>query len=171
MINEVTEISAFQLDPALPQGDASLLAFCPVRALRAHVARTQSLRHSHSQLYVCFCDKKSGSPVSKQCLSHWIMNTISEAYSGKNLPVLSNLAAHLTRCVATSRAALRGVPLSEICAAAIWSTRCTFSRFYGVSVASPVPLGSAVFLSAARRGCEGVESSVPGNTDGTSHPK
>ncbi len=103
------------------------------------------------------------------CLSHWIVNTISESYSRQNLP--GNLVAHTTRSVATSWAALKGVPLSEICAAAAWSAPCKFSRFYRVNVVSLAPLSSTVLLSAAGQGCEGVHSSVLGEADGTSHPR
>lgn len=43
-----------------------------------------------------------------------------------------------------------GAPIAEICAAAAaaWSTLCTFSQFDRVSVVTPEPLGSAVFLPA-----------------------
>lgn len=51
--------------------------------------------------------------------------------------------------IAASRAALRGVPIGKICAAAAaaaWNTLCTFSQFDRVSVVTPEPLASAVFL-------------------------
>ena len=157
-VNQVIEVNAFRPDPNL----------CPVQALSTYIARTQSLRSSHSQLFVCFCADKLGLPVSKQCLSCWVANTISEAYSMQGLPAPGNVVAHSTRSVATSWAALLGVPFSDIYAAASWSAPCTFARFYRVNVASPSPLGSTV-LSAAGRG--GVESSVPCDADGTSHSR
>lgn len=48
----------------------------------------------------------------------------------------SDVVCHSTKVVATSWAALRGLPLSEICAAASWTASCTFSCFYQLNVAS-----------------------------------
>lgn len=62
--------------------------------------------------------------------------------------------------IAASRAALRGVPIAEICAAAAtaaWNTLCTFSQFDRVSVVTPEPPGSAVFLPVGWS-CGNVES-------------
>ncbi|TKS80442.1 hypothetical protein D9C73_013325 [Collichthys lucidus] len=41
-------------------------------------------------------------------------------------------------------AALKGVPLNDICAAAAWASSCTFARFYRVNVAIPHPVAAAV---------------------------
>ena len=168
-VNQVIDISAFRQTRL--QGDVGLQALCPVRALRAYVACTQSLRRSHSQLFVCFGGQKVGHPVTKQRLSHWIVDTIVEAYSAQGVPVPGHVVAHSTRGVATSWAALKGVPLTDICAAATWSTTCTFSRFYRINVAAPAPLSSAVLTSVAGQGCGGAESSVLHDPAGTSHPK
>ena len=168
-VNQVVEISSFQPEPASAVGNIDLQTLCPVRVLRAYVARTQSLRHSHSQLFVCYGGNKLGFPVSKQRLSHWVVDTISQAYDGQDLPVPRNLVAHSTRSMATSWAALKGVSVAEICAAASWGAPCTFARFYRVNVAAPAPLASAV-LSAAGRRSDCVESSVPGDPDSMSHP-
>ena len=62
--------------------------------------------------------------------SHWLVETISQAYTMQGLPMPGGLVAHSTRSVATSWAALKGVALGDICAAASWSTPCTFTRFY-----------------------------------------
>ena len=147
-VNQVIEISSFHPESA-PTGD-NLVNLCPIRALRTYVTRTQSLRHTHSQLFVCYGGVKRGNPVSKQRLSHWMVDTIAQAYDSQSLPVPGNLVAHSTRSMATSWAALRGVSVAEICAAASWSAPCTFARFYRVNVAAPAPLSEAV-LSVARR--------------------
>ena len=147
-VNQVIEISSFHPESA-PTGD-NLGNLCPIRALRTYVTRTQSLRHTHSQLFVCYGGVKRGNPVSKQRLSHWVVDAIAQAYDSQSLPVPGNLVAHSTRSMATSWAALRGVSVAEICAAASWSAPCTFARFYRVNVAAPAPLSEAV-LSVARR--------------------
>ncbi len=124
-------------------------SLCPVRALHTYIEHTRPLRQSHKQLFVCFDKKCAGEPVYKQRLSHWIVDTISQAYSSQNLPVPCDLVAHSSRSMATSWAALKGVALSDICAAASWSTPCTFTRFYRINVTNPNSLGSAV-LSAVK---------------------
>lgn len=121
MVNQVVVISACQPNLAVPQEGAGLLTLCSVRALRPYVARAQSLRCSHSQLFVCFGGKKDALPLSKQCLSHWIVNTIAEAYSGQILSVPSNVVPHSTRSVGSFWAALKGVPISEISCNMAWS--------------------------------------------------
>ena len=83
-VNQVIEISSFQPEQASAMGNIGLQTLCPVRVLRAYMARTQSLRHSHSQLFVCYGGNKLGFPVSKQRLSHWVVDTISHAYNGRD---------------------------------------------------------------------------------------
>ena len=70
-VNQVLEISALHLDGA---DDRS--ALCPVRALRAYVDRTQALRGTDTQLFVCYGGKRMGLPLSKQCLSHWLVDSL-----------------------------------------------------------------------------------------------
>ena len=116
---------------------------CPVRALRRYVTATAELRRS-DQLFVCFSPGKLGSPLSKQRLSQWFIEVVKAAYdqAGQTLPPL--ITGHSLRSVATSWAALKGTPLSEICAAATWSSPCVFSRFYRVNVAAPHSLAATV---------------------------
>ena len=139
-LNQVIELHAFGQDGS---PDALL---CPVRALRAYVERTRTLRRGTSQLFVCFGRGRLGLAVSKQRLAHWLVETIAAAYGSRNFPVPEGLVGHSTRCVATSWAAFRGVSLSDICAAATWSSPCTFARFYSLDVASR-PLLPATVLS------------------------
>ena len=121
---------------------------CPVRALQAYVSRTQSLRRT-DQLFVCHAERVRGSSLSKQRLSHWIVDTIHLAYSLAGRPQPVGVVAHSTRGTATSRALLRGVPLSEVCAAASWASSATFARFYSINVATPSALVSAVLGSSS----------------------
>lgn len=113
---------------------------CPVRALEAYIAATARVRRS-DQLFVCLSGPNAGSALSKQRLSHWIVDTIGYAYKANNHPVPSGIRCHSTRGVSASWAAMRGVPLGDICAAASWASSGTFSRFYRVNVATPHPLG------------------------------
>ena len=166
-ISGAIELEAFHLEPACQAGVA-LHTLCPVRALRAYVDRTQQLRHDHTQLFICYGAKKLGHPVSKQRLSHWVVDTIAQAYAESGLPVPGGLVAHSTRSMATSWAALKGVALADTCAAASWSTPGTFARYYRVNVTSTT-VGATVLMTAAKQTSE-VGSSVPRDTFGTSHP-
>ena len=70
----------------------------------------------------------------------------------------SAVVAHSIRRVATSWAQLKGVPLSEICASASWTSPGTFTRFYRVNVVPENRVEQAVLEVA----------SAPAETVGTS---
>ena len=57
---------------------------CPVHVLRTYIDRTQGVRLCN-QLFVCFANPAKGKALSKQRLSHWIVEAISIAYSSKGL--------------------------------------------------------------------------------------
>ncbi len=69
---------------ALSQADtgSGSTGLCPVRALRIYVDRTAQW-HGSDQLFMCFGGKSKGSAVSKQRMSHWIVEAISLAYDVK----------------------------------------------------------------------------------------
>ena len=165
-VNQGLEIAA--LESAGGSEDISTL--CPVRALRAYIDRTQALRGEVTQLFVCYGGARLGRPLSKQRLSHWIVDAISAAYEDRGLPTPGRLVAHSTRGMVTSWAALKGVPMAEVCAAASWSVPCTFARFYRLNVASPLSMGTTVLYAAGQRGGVGTESPVPRDPVGRSHP-
>ena len=121
---------------------------CPVRALSFYIDATAGIRLSE-QLFVCYGGPDKGSALSKQRLSHWIVDTIRHSYQASDRPLPIGVRSHSTRGVSTSWAALRGVPLEEICAAASWTSPGTFSRFYSVNVATPHPLGVVLHPSEA----------------------
>ena len=129
-----------------PSGEAAsqLELLCPVRALRAYIKATAHVRRAE-QLFVCHDGARKGRALSKQRLSHWVVETIAHAYEASNRPMPPGVKCHSTRGVSTSRAALRGVPLEDICSAASWASASTFTRFYSVNVATPHPLGVVLF--------------------------
>ena len=81
--------------------------------------------------------------MSKQRLLHWVVDTISHAYRLRGLQI-PPVKCHSTRRVSMLWAALKGVPLNDICAPAAWASSCTFTRFYRVHVAVPHPVATAV---------------------------
>ena len=116
---------------------------CPVRALKIYIQRTGAFRKT-DQLFVCFHPRCLGQPVSKSRLSHWIVDTIRQAYAGSDAPAPRRVRAHSTRGIATSWALWRGASLSEVCAAATWSSPSTFARFYNLNVAAGNAFGEQV---------------------------
>lgn len=74
-----------------------------------------------------------------------MVDTIAEVYRKTDRTMPASVGCHSTWAVANSRAALRGVPLSEICAAATWASPCMFTRFYRIDVA-PISLISFAVL-------------------------
>ncbi len=107
-----------------------LEAFSPTeRALKIYVDRTAQLRQS-DQLFVCFGNKNKGRAVTKQRMSHWLVEAISLAYEARGLTSPLGIRAHSTRAVASSQAFLSGSPMEDICAAAGWSSPSTFVKLY-----------------------------------------
>ncbi len=97
---------------------------------------------------------RRGAALSKQRLAHWVTQVILHAYesAGKSAP--SSIHCHSTRALATSWAAFKGVSLSEICAAATWTSSCTFSHFYRLNV-TLLPAVCAAVLSACPDASQG----------------
>lgn len=113
-------------------------ALCPVRALRAYVNRTDQFRTSE-QLFVCFAGAKKGGPLSKQRLSHWIVEAVRLAYDSQGLDCPIGVRAHSTRSLASSWAWAKGMSIQDICFAAGWSSHSTFARFYNLDIPSFAP--------------------------------
>ncbi|XDV22692.1 hypothetical protein PO909_027538 [Leuciscus waleckii] len=132
--DQVVNLQALPLEEA----DPALALLCPVRALRAYVDRTQCFRTS-DQLFVCHGGKLKGKALSKQRLSHWIVDAIALAYQQQGRPCPLGVTAHSTRSVASSWAQAHG--------AAGWATPNTFARFYNLRVG---PVSSHVLASTSR---------------------
>ncbi|XDV11895.1 hypothetical protein PO909_000690 [Leuciscus waleckii] len=90
--DQVVNLQALPLEEA----DPALALLCPVRALRAYVDRTRCFRTS-DQLFVCHGGKLKGKALSKQRLSHWIVDTIALAYQQQGRPCPLGVKAHSTR--------------------------------------------------------------------------
>ena len=145
-VNQPVRLTAYTSQPGVERLRPDVELLCPIRALRQYVDVTSVFRESDS-LFLCYGGHRKGCALSKQRLSHWIVDVILQAYKRKGLPV-PPVRCHSTRSVSTSWAALKGVPLTDICAAATWASSCTFARFYRVNVAAPHPVATAV-LSAS----------------------
>ena len=127
------------------------LLLCPVRALLLYLSRIPSLPSRPRSLFVS--PRAPSRALSKNALSFFIREVISEAYSssGRSLPSQpasysassasasassfssrprSSLRAHGVRGVAASWAFHRNAPLASILESATWSSPCVFSLFY-----------------------------------------
>ncbi|KAL0166051.1 hypothetical protein M9458_037895, partial [Cirrhinus mrigala] len=113
------------------EDDPNLTLLCPVRALRIYMERTQPFRRSE-QLFVCYGGQQKGKAVSKQRISHWLVNAIRMAYLARGLPCPLEVRAHSTRGITASAALANGASLTDICRAAGWATPNTFARFYNL---------------------------------------
>ncbi|KAL0152253.1 hypothetical protein M9458_051976 [Cirrhinus mrigala] len=121
------------------EDDPNLTLLCPVHALRIYMERTQPFRCSE-QLFVCYGGQQKGKAVSKQRISHWLVDAICTAYQARGLPCPLGVRAHSTRGVAASAALVNGASLTDICKAAGWATPNTFARFYNLRM-EPVLAG------------------------------
>ncbi|KAL0173041.1 hypothetical protein M9458_033352, partial [Cirrhinus mrigala] len=99
------------------EDDPNLTLLCTVRALRIYMERTQPFRRSE-QLFVCYGGQQKGKAVSKQRISHWLVNAIRMAYLARGLPCPLEVRAHSTRGIAASAALANGASLTDICRAA-----------------------------------------------------
>ncbi|XP_047663485.1 uncharacterized protein LOC113652359 [Tachysurus fulvidraco] len=112
-----TELAAFQPPSFSSPEERRLHTLCPVRALHVYVDRTAGFR-TCEQLFVSWATPHTGKPLSRQRLSHWIVEAISVAYGCRGLQPPEGLRAHSTRGMAMSWALLRGVSVLDICSAA-----------------------------------------------------
>ncbi|KAI2653797.1 NADP-dependent glyceraldehyde-3-phosphate dehydrogenase [Labeo rohita] len=76
-------------------------ALCPVWALRTYIDRSAHFRQSE-QLFVCFGGGTKGWPVSKQRLSHWVVDAIALAYCSQGMECPIGVRGHSTRAIASS---------------------------------------------------------------------
>ena len=99
-------------------------------------------------LFVCYGEAALGQALSKQRLARWIVEAISMGYSTAGVPPPPGVVAHSTQGVAASWALFRGAQLSDICAAAGWTSALTFARFYSLDVTSSGSVVSSVLGAA-----------------------
>ena len=132
----VIDLAAFSPPPFASEVERSLHTLCPVRSLLAYVDRTRSFRTT-DQLLVCFGPgARYGGPLSRQRLSHWIVEAILLAYAASGQVPPAGIKAHSTRGVAASWALFHGVSVEDMCAAASWSSHHTFVKYYSLDVAA-----------------------------------
>lgn len=116
----------------------------------SNVDKTKGFKKIY-QLFVSWVKPHTGKRITKQQLSHWIVGSISLAYSSKRLQAPVGLHAHSTKGMATSWALFRGLSIRDICLASKWASPQSFERFYTLD--NIVPLLAHTMLSMGS--CEG----------------
>ncbi len=132
---QTVSLSALSSESTASREADAQTSVCPVRALRIYIDRSASFRQS-DQLFVCYGGCVKGRAVSKQRISHWIVDAITAAYTSQGLECPLHIRGHSTRAIASSWAWSRGMSIQDICAAAGWSSQNTFARFYRLDVQS-----------------------------------
>ncbi len=84
LTSEVLELSVFHPPPFSSTEDQRLNALCPVRALQTCITRTSAFQKS-DQLFISWVHAHKGSPISKQRLSHWLVESKAFAYESKEV--------------------------------------------------------------------------------------
>ncbi len=132
---QTVSLSALSSESTASREADAQTSVCPVRALRIYIDRSDGFRQS-DQLFVCYGGCARGRAVSKQRLSHWIVDAIMAAYTSQGLECPLHIRGHSTRAIASSWAWSRGMSIRDICVAAGWSSENTFARFYKLDVQS-----------------------------------
>ncbi|XP_042317564.1 uncharacterized protein LOC121927762 [Sceloporus undulatus] len=118
------------------------------RALAFYLDRTKHSSRSE-RLFQCYSTPKKGLPVSAQRLSKWVSKTVALSYELLGKPCPDRVRSHATRAIAASSAFLSGIPLEDICKAAVWSQPLSFIRHYRLDTRAKrdAAFGRAVLLS------------------------
>ena len=105
------------------------LPFCPVRALRIYLQRIEHLVPHPRTLFVS--PRSSSHTLSKNAISFFLWEVISQAYSSVSLPdPLTVPRAHSIRGVATSVSFLRNYSVRSVLESACWKSASVFTSFY-----------------------------------------
>ncbi len=130
------DLLAFHPLPFSTSEEVRLHCLCPVRALCHYVDRTKKER-KNNQLFVSWADSHKGKPISRQRLSHWVVEAIILSYNSMGLSPPEGLRAHGARGLSTLWALFKGVSIQDICVAASWALPHIFVRFYRLDVTEP----------------------------------
>lgn len=118
---------------AIPEdAEPELRKLCVSECLDRYVCVTESLRVASpsSQLLVCYGSAKRGRPVSKQRVSTWLKEAVTECYRLQGVALPGSVRGHDSWRQATSWAHVGGLAPRLICEAALWQSSNMFARHY-----------------------------------------
>ena len=136
----------FHIKPLVFHGYTPDRDLCVLSALKAYLQQTQDLRANCTKLFIS--TQKPHNAVSINTISRWIKNTVS--VSGIDI---TKYKGHSTGAASLSAAQNTGIPVHNIMAAAGWSSKATFSKFYNKSIHNADNFSEAVLKS-----CEQLDS-------------
>ena len=99
--------------------------WCPVRALKYYLDKTDSLREGSDSIFLTHAYPYR--PASKQTIARWLTQVIGDA---KALLGDVRISAHSVRAMTASWAYHKGLSIKEICDAVSWKSRSTFTTCY-----------------------------------------
>jgi len=104
---------------------------CPVRCLKAYLARTQNMRRGKELLFISYRPEFS-KDIHKNTISGWIRKLITYCYqnASEDTLQLAGTSTHAIRGMAASLAFRGGADLEEVLRACSWQSQTTFTDFY-----------------------------------------
>ena len=105
--------------------------FCPVRALRLYLARTEHKRKGKKSLFISL-QPNHRSDITKQSVANWIRRTIKLCYAlaGDNPDNLGRASVHEIRALTASIKFERNLSINSILKSCVWKNGNTFTKFY-----------------------------------------
>ncbi len=146
---QVITLSAFSPETPAKAEPLNTLLLCPVQAVHTYIERSRQFRLSE-QLFVCFGGCRKGLSVSKQRLSHWIVDAIALTYSSKRVKCPMGVRAHSTCGLVSSLAWANGTSIQDICVVSGWLSLSTFARFYILDVLTLLVLSTNLYVKAQK---------------------
>ena len=119
------------LSSTLPSELVQDRAMCPVRSLKAYLARTRGMRAGKDLLLISYRENHPGD-ICKNTLSGWIRKLLTMVYSlaDKDTAALANLSTHAIRGMAASLAFKGNADMEDLLRACSWKSNNTFISFY-----------------------------------------
>ena len=96
---------------------------CPVKAIRAYLDRTESLRGTEVKMFLSYI--KPHKAITSSTIARWLKSMLEQA--GVNPDIFG---AHSTRGASASAAARGGITTEDFLKAANWSSESVFQKFY-----------------------------------------
>ncbi len=122
---QTVSLSALSSESTASREADAQTSVCPVRALRIYINRSASFRQS-DQLFVCYGGCARGRAVSKQRLSHCIVDAITAACTSQGLECPLHIRRHSTRAIDSSWAWSRCMSISRY----MHCSRLVFSEYF-----------------------------------------
>lgn len=102
--NQPIEAAGFSWSGTQEDQEPSRPRFCLGYALREYPEVTSKFHNSYN-LFICHAECKKGTPLTKQRLSHWVVEVIENTHGTWGLPIPRGIKSLSTR----GMAALKGV--------------------------------------------------------------